>query len=145
LAYQVKTVIQLLLAVLSAALAVGLCVSFIKLDEMLNVVPHLPAYAGEDDFSLRAAAFLGFVCPSFLLVGAILGWRASRHARQALRGWCGLIGGSAAVFLLTRLLAPLLLGLANTRQAANAVFVCILVSWVVMGSGSAWLLARRTR
>lgn len=89
------------MALLSALLGVAMCIGFTKLDEALHILTKLPAYGGEDDFSVRADAFVGFFVPAFVPIGAVLGWAAMGDLRRSLRGWGAVLIASATFWILT--------------------------------------------
>jgi hypothetical protein len=97
----------------------------------LGLTPDFPAYAGEDDFSLRFGVFLLGVVPSFMALGAAVGFLATVHGYSWLRSTVGGVAGTTLTLLSGRLLAPVIERL-SSRNLANGAVVAFFVGWVVL-------------
>lgn len=113
----------------SALFGVALCaVEFAALrSPAFGVV--FPAPGGEDDFSLRAAAFLLGVCPAFLFLGGWIGVATSRGRWSWLAAWAGVVVGSGLTFVVVRMLRDVIASLTGSGEATRAVFA-FFVAWV---------------
>ena len=106
---------------------------------------HFPAPGGEDDFSVRAAAFIFGVCPAFLALGGWIGYTASRGRANWLAAWAGAVAGTVIVFVALYVLRQPIAEMNESGTATRAVFAFYAV-WVVLaacGAGIASRLAKR--
>lgn len=135
-----SSVPRVLLAAISGLFGIAFSIVCIKVDEALKLLPHIAAPRGEDDFAVRATLFFGVVPPSFLALGAILGWLGYREPRRALLGWLGAIIGSGTAFVLASALLPALrrIGVGD----GNATFATFLAVWLGLAVAGATLLAK---
>ena len=102
---------------------------------------HFPAPGGEDDFSVRAAAFFFGVCPLFLVLGAWIGLAASRGRANWLAAWAGAIAGTAIVFAALYLLRQPIAAMDEPGSATRAVFT-FYAAWVALAACGAGVANR---
>ena len=134
---------RILVAVASALLGVALCglSSMLFNAEWFGV--HFPAPGGEDDFSVRAAAFFFGVCPAFLALGGWIGYAASRSRASWLAAWAGAVAGTVIVFAVLYVLRQPIAAMSESGSATRAVFA-FYGAWIVLaacGAGAANRLA----
>lgn len=106
----------------SALLGAALCALEVAAFRSAWFGVSFPAPGGEDDFSLRAAAFLLGVCPAFMLIGGWVGLAASRRRLNWLAAWIGAVIGFVATFMVVRLLRGAVASLNEPGVATHAVF-----------------------
>lgn len=123
---------------LGALTAAIFCAATITAASALGVQPRYPAYAGEDDFSLRAAWFLLLELPGFAVLGGWLGCVAAGTIRRGILGAAGMIMGTVIAFLVQSTLRPTIESLPRSASA-NVAVVAFLVAWLVLAGGGALL------
>jgi hypothetical protein len=121
------------LVVGSALLGIALCALEVAAFQSHWFDVRFPAPGGEDDFSLRAAAFLGGVCPAFLLLGGWVGLASSRGRLNWLASWAGAVCGFAMTFLVVRLLRGAVSSLDEPGSATHAVYA-FFGGWVLLSA-----------
>ncbi len=124
----------------SAILGLVVCFAFIGIYQGTGTVIQFPSPGGEDDFSLRAAWFLFGVSPSFLLLGAWIGYGSAGSARTWMVMWVGVIVGGIVVFVVTQFLRGQIESLVE-RRSANYAVIAFFSLWVTCAIGGA-LIAR---
>lgn len=117
----------------SALLGIALCAAEVAAFRSPWFGVSFPAPGGEDDFSLRAAAFLLGVCPAFMLLGCWVGLGSSRGRLNWLAAWVGAVCGFAVTFLVMRLLRSAVSSLDEPRAATHAVYV-FFGGWVLLSA-----------
>ncbi len=100
--------------------------------------PRYPAYAGEDDFSLRVAWFVMLVLPGFAVLGGWLGFVATGRVRRGVLGAAGAIAGTITAFLVQSAFRRTIESLPHSSPA-NVAVVVFLVGWLVLAGGRAVL------
>ncbi len=114
----------------SAVMGLAVCLCFMWAADVLGLSALFPSPAGEDDYSVRLDYFVVGVCPSFLLLGAWIGYTSVESADQWSGMWAGTVAGSLAVFVGTSLLYRQLETLTASRAANHAVLL-FFVAWVI--------------
>jgi len=107
----------------SALLGLGICGLLVWLSNSQGIGVRFPSPGGEDDFSRRAAYFLFGVCPTFLILGAWIGYVSSRNKRRLVLMWLGAFAGTFAVWLGTLLLRSQIEQLSGEDDGTRAVAV----------------------
>jgi hypothetical protein len=129
-------------AVAGGLAGLSACLAIVKLTQLLRAVANFPAFAGEDDFALRAAVFFLVVLPAFALLG---GWIALAPLRgEALR----MLAGSAAATLASFALLALARGPVerlSSSSSANAAALSFLIGWPLLCSLGAYLARANSR
>lgn len=115
----------------SSVLGLGVCVALVWLTRALGVSVSFPSPGGEDDFSQRAAYFFFAVCPSFLALGAWIGFVAFGHARRWLAMWGGALASAALVWVAAYWLRAPIAQLTNDG-AANLAILAFYGVWVAL-------------
>jgi hypothetical protein len=125
----------------SAALSLGVCAALVWLSTKLGVSAHFPSPGGEDDFSQRAAYFLFGVCPTFLLLGAWIGFAGYGNARRWFAMWAGVLVGAVFALAGAFFLRSQIENLTGDGAANHAVlvFYCVWAASSVFGA----VVARR--
>ena len=122
----------------SAILGLVVCFAFIGIYQGTGAVIQFPSPGGEDDFSLRAAYFLFGVSPSFLLLGAWIGYASAGSVRTWMMMWAGVIVGGIVVFVVTQFLRGQIELLVEGRTANYAV-IAFFFLWVACATGGAFI------
>lgn len=123
----------------TAGLVIPLLAAFVA--DRLHTVPQFPAFAGEDDFTLRAGVFFLCVVPAFAAIGGWIGYACGGDLLGAARAWLGVLGGSVVTFVVVRASAHWIERLA-TRDASNLSAVAFFVAWTALAGAGAWLALR---
>ncbi len=114
----------------SALVGLAICLVFIWLTQIIGFSVHFPAAGGEDDFSLRAAYFFFGVAPSFLLLGAWIGYISAGRVQNWLAMWAGVTGGGICAFAAMRIVRVQIESLVEGGSANHGVLAFFLL-WVV--------------
>ena len=128
---------RILVVVASALLGIALCGLSSMLFNAAWFGVHFPAPGGEDDFSVRAAAFFFGVCPAFLALGGWNGYAASRGRAHWLAAWAGAVAGTVIVFAALYLLRQPIATMSESGSATRAVFVFDALWVLVAACGAA--------
>lgn len=121
---------KVVVALASAAMGLAICLSFMWAADILGLTATFPSPGGEDDYSVRLLYFVTGVCPSFLWLGAWIGYTSVESADQWSGMWIGTVAGGAAVFIGTSLLHGQIEVLSESGSANNAVLL-FFVAWVI--------------
>jgi hypothetical protein len=122
----------------SAMLGLVACFAFVAAYQGSGIGVQFPSPGGEDDFSLRAAYFLFGVAPSFLLIGAWIGYACAGSVRTWLVMWAGVIAGDIVVFVATQCLRGQIELLVEGRSANYAV-IAFFFLWLACAIGGAFI------
>lgn len=115
----------------SALFGLGLCAMEVMIFRSPWFSVTFPSPGGEDDFSLRATAFLFGVCPAFALTGGLIGLGSSRGRLNARNAWIGAAAGFVIVFFVTRFLRDFISHLSEAGNSNRAVLL-FFISWVLL-------------
>jgi hypothetical protein len=111
-----------------------LCLSSVAIANALQVLPHFPAYGGEEDFNFRFAAFLAGFFPSFIVFGAVVGFRSK--SGDWWKALIGMVAGTSIVFALAMFLTNSIEAI-QSRSAANAASVVFMSAWALLAFSGA--------
>lgn len=131
---EMMKIIYSIIGAVFGALFLAAC---IKIDSALGISPHFPAYAGEEDFQLRAVWFVALVLPGFMLIGGWLGVLVRENAKMIFFGIGGMLSGALIFFLLVYCLTSILESLPN-REAVNASVIALYVLWLICSFLGVW-------
>lgn len=115
----------------------------ILLANQLHIIPYFPAYGGDDDFNLRAAVYFLWVCPAFIVVGAVIGHAFHDRWNRILRAWLGVSAVTIVVFASVRACAPWIERI-DSRDGANVAAIAFLSMWPLATALGAALVAGKT-
>src|SRR5258708_11485969 len=107
----------------------------VLITDKLGIVSQFPAFAGEDDFTLRIKYFFLIVCPGFAAIGAWIGYAYSKDTRVSRWMWLGVVAGSIVTFAAVHIVSSM--AELATRDQANYAVLAFYVVWILL----AWLAA----
>jgi hypothetical protein len=129
------------IVLLSGCAGLLFCIGAVAVSNAAGTGPHFGAVAGEDDFSMRVAAFLLGVCPSFFGIGAWIGYTGGVQLKAHLAAWLGIAGGTLLTFAAAPLVSMAVADL-RSRDALNAAAFGYMLAWVLLSASAALILRR---
>lgn len=105
------------------------CITSIKTIETIGPHVYFPAFAGEDDFSLRFKFFLFGLLPAFLLIGSWIGHSFYYSIKIGALKFTGIVIGTIVHVFLLWMLKDLIASLPNREFSNTAVFLSFF-SWI---------------